>query len=277
MNDGHVTPGASESDEAQPSLAPYGEQALTDARGKPVPVDALYLDEANLYRPIVTGDVFHADPMLGTPADEEPFLIMVIAHPSGMRSGAVLNEYIRVAPVVRDNRLSRTKAATRIADVFALPRLEGYFQADDQLDTGPWGVRIDLAAPVRAEELQIGRRRACLSPDGIALLVQCIVHSDTRVLVREDTIGRMLAPKLLEIEWLENWNEDVVRLRVESGADLQAELLTESAAFEDVMAQDRGGGRSLHSMISDLASLPPVEAERIMSAELRARRTAVGS
>jgi hypothetical protein len=250
----------------------HGEEVLTDARGKPVPVESLYLGELSVYRPVVTGDVFeNVDVGAAGPA-VTPALSMVIAHPSGMRSGATLNECVRAAPLVRDPRLSPKKAATRIADVFALPKLPDYFSGSQTLDQGPWGVRVDLAVPVRSEELDIERRRVCLSPTGIRLLVQCIGHSDTRVTVREDTIGKMLAPKLLEIEWLENWNEDIVRPRVEAGADLRAELLREAAKFEEVMERDRGEGRTLHVMINDLETLPPVEAERIMAGELRARR-----
>jgi hypothetical protein len=254
---------------------PRGEEALTDERGKPVPVESMYLEEVSPFRPILTGDIFRGVTVPGAEMDDEPTLAMVIGHPSGMRSGAMLNARIRTAPVVTDPRLSAKKAATHISDIFGLPRLSDFTHDECKVDSGPWGVRVDLSAPVLTELFTPEARCACLSPKGIALLVQCVVNSDTRVLVREDTISTKLAPKLLEIEWLENWNEDLVRPRVEAGGDLVTELLSAAIEFETVMEADRGGGQTLHRMIADVTSLPPVEAERIMATELRARRAAL--
>jgi hypothetical protein len=110
-----VTSGTSDSEAGGTAAGPpaHGAEVVTDARGKPIPVDSLYLDEVNVYRPIVTGDVFENVEVPGFAATEPPVLTMVIAHPSGMRSGAALNEYVRAAPVVRDPRLSPKKAATK--------------------------------------------------------------------------------------------------------------------------------------------------------------------
>lgn len=259
-------------DEGEESDAAAGEEILTDSRGKPVSPERIYLEEASVYRPIVTGDIYRTGDTAGTATEANSGLIMVTSHPSGMRSGPALEEYVRAAPVVVDERLSARKANVKIADLFPLPRLTDLFHGDDSLEAGPWGVRVDRAAPIESSALRLSGRCACLSGYGIALLFQCIAFSDTRVLIREDTIESRLAPKLIEIEWLENWNEDLVKPRLESGADLEAELAAEAVEFDCVMTADRGEGRTLQTMINDLSALPPVEAEHIMSAELRSRR-----
>jgi len=259
-------------DEGEDSTAAAGDEILTDHRGKPVPPERIYLEEASQYRPIVTGDIFRIDGIPGATEEVNSNLIMVTSHPSGMRRGPALEEYVRVAPVVVDERLSARKANVKIADLFALPRLKDFFYGEDCLAAGPWGVRVDRAAPIASSTLKLDHRRACLSGYGVALLFQCIAFSDTRVLIREDTIEARLAPKLIEIEWLENWNEDLVKPRIEKGADLEAALAAEAVEFDGVMTADRGEARTLQTMINDLTALPPVEAERIMSAELRLRR-----
>jgi hypothetical protein len=154
-----------------------------------------------------------------------------------MRSGPILEEYVRAAPVVIDERLSARKANVKIADLFPLPRLKDFFRGDESLEAGPWGVRVDLAAPIQSSALKLRCRRACLSGYGISLLFQCIAFSDTRVLIREDTIESKLAPKLIEIEWLENWNEDLVKPRLANGADLETELAAEAVEFDVVMTE----------------------------------------
>ena len=251
----------------------YGDEAVADERGKPVPVEILYLGETNPYRPIVTGDVFPDVPVPGFPQDDGPRLTMIVAHPSGMRRGARLEDRIRAAPIVQDDRLNPRKIVPGLPDIFQLPLLPAHI-AGVELGEGRWGARIDLAASVDSSQFDVQRRCLCLSARGVALLVQCIVNSDTRVMVREDTIGTMLAPKLLEIEWLETWNDDLIRPLVEGGADLHNELLRGADEFESVMEADRGDDRTLHKMITALESLPAVEAQRVMAQELRDRRDA---
>lgn len=251
-----------------------GEEWLTDSRGRPVPPERIYLGEASPYRPIATGDIFRVLNFNGTGPSLKAEFFMITSHPSGMRSGAALENFVRVAPVVVDERLSKKKANVKVIDLFPLPRLQDFYQGDDSLGDGPWGVRVDHAAPLESAALKLPDRHVCLSGYGISLLCQCLAFSDTRVLIREDTIESKLAPKLTEIEWLENWNEDLIRPRLEAGADLEAELKKEADEFEGVMTADRGEGRTLQSMITDLKTLPPVEAEHIMSAELRSRREA---
>jgi hypothetical protein len=256
----------------------YGDEVVTDEREKVLPPELMYLGEVSRYRPIVTGDVFPAVPVPGfAPADDQPILTMIVAHPSGMRKGPALEDRIRAAPIVRDERLSDTKPNLRIADLHPLPQLRKHISGIE-IDDGPWGVRVDLAASVSSSAFDVQARCLCLSPAGIANLVQCLVHSDTRVTVRTATLAEMLAPKLLEIEWLETWNDDLVRPAVDgAGADLDEQLREAASEFDNVMRQDRGQQNSLQAMIATLDTLPPVEAQRTFERELRARRERAAS
>jgi hypothetical protein len=121
-------------DDGEESNATAGEEILTDRRGKPVPPERIYLEEASLHRPTVTRDIFGIDDIAGTANEANASSIMVTSHPSGMRSGPALEEYVRAAPVVVDERLSARRANVRTADLFPLPRLTDFFHGDDSLE-----------------------------------------------------------------------------------------------------------------------------------------------
>jgi hypothetical protein len=197
---------------------------------------------------------------------------MVIAHPSAMRKGAELEERARAAPIAPVDGLSRKKWASGYFNVFPLPLLSAVAEQNGvEIEDRAWGVLLELAAPIKTAQLDVTRRVACLSPEGIHLLLQRLVHADTRFPVRKDTLARVFAPKLEELELLETWNEDLVGPLVAGGGDLITELLKAAQDFDQTLSATTGqAGRSLRAMLERDEEVG--EARRLLIAELRRRR-----
>jgi hypothetical protein len=248
---------------------------LAERLGVPSEPIAIYLEETSPYRPIVTGDVFQGVAVPGATGDEQAFgLTMVIAHPSAMRKGAELEPRARAAPIVPVNGLSRKKWAPGHFNVFPLPLFSTVASKNGfEIDDRAWGVLLELAAPVETAQLDLMHRVACLSPEGIHQLLQRLVHADTRFPVKEDTLALVFAPKLDEIELLENWNEELVAPLVEKGADLDVKLREAAQHFDDLLnSADTEGGVSLRAMLED-ARLAG-RARKLVATEIRHRRAA---
>jgi hypothetical protein len=244
--------------------------ALAERLGEPPTPDAIYLEEASRYRPIATGDIFEGVAVPGPYADA--VLAMVVAHPSAMRKGAAMEEWAKAAPVAAVNGVSKKKWTRGHLGVFPLPHLAAVagtngFDVEDR----PWGALLDFSAPIETANLDVQRRVACLSPDGIHLLLQRLVHADTRVLVREDTLATVFAPKLEELEMLQTWNEELVLPNVEAGGDLSAELAKGAQGFEEVMnASGKSRAASIRELLESGSGVGA--AHKLLSAEIRMRR-----
>jgi hypothetical protein len=235
---------------------------LTDARD-------LYLEEASVYRPISTGDIFLDAPVAGsTEEDLASGLTMVLSHPSAMRRGPELETRVRGGPVVEVDGLSTVKYTPKHFDVFALPclgevaRENGHAVAD-----GRWAAQLVPGGSVDSASLDVRQRVACLSPKGVTVLLQKLVHADTRAAVREDTIEGTIAAKLEEVEQLQTWNETLAAPKVEDGGDLAEELLSVARDFDQTV-------KPLAALLND--PLRRGEVWRQLSAELRIRQQASG-
>jgi hypothetical protein len=247
---------------------------LAERLGAPAEARELYLEEASPYRPVATGDIFQGVPVPGSDPEEAAYgLSMVLAHPSAMRKGALLEPRVRAAPLAPVDGLSRKKWARGHFNVFPLPVLapvarENGFELDDR----GWGVLLELAAPVSSAELDVRNRVACLSPIGIQLLLQRLVHADTRYPVREELLAEVFAPKLEEFEMLENWNEELVAPSVDaSSSNLQGRLIRGAVEFEEALQTLKAGdGTTVRSMLD--SGTRASEARRILAAEIRRRR-----
>jgi hypothetical protein len=267
---------------------------LTDRRAAPAQPQDLYLEEASRYRPIVTGDIFRDVPVPGSTEEDQALnLTMVVAHPSGMRGkdGKVV-ERVRAAPIVHKLGLNPNKMVRQEhCDYFQLPLLarvvtnNGFDGPAEPASGWGWGARLDAAAPILTTQLDLAKRVASLSDLGVRFLIQWLGYSDTRVMVRVHRIKQQIDPKLMEIEWLESWNDELVRPLVESGADLVGALEKAAAEFDGVMTEDRGDGVSLAVMLAtgcdeavdgEQRASSLVRAERVMTRE-RLRRRHVGS
>lgn len=252
--------------------APY-DPLLAERLGAPSEPKDIYLEEASSYRPISTGDIFGGIRVAGSTDEEASHgLAMLVAHPSAMRKGAALEPRARAAPVAPVKNLSRTKWSKGHFNVFPLPLLcpvakKNGFNIDDR----GWAALLEVSAPVETAGLDVRERIACLSPTGIHLLLQKLVHADTRYPVKEDMLARVFAPKLEEIEMLQTWNEELVEPRVADGADLATELAQAAQEFEVVFGET-GEFRSisLRSMLED--GRRAGEAQRLLAAEIRSRR-----
>jgi hypothetical protein len=265
--DGHA---GGDSDGGDSEFVAQFDAELAERLGEPPSPEAIYLGEASPYRPIVTGDIFGGIAVPGPYA--EAALAMVVAHPSAMRRGAELEEWAKAAPIAPVDGVSKKKWTRGHLGVFPLPRLatiakKNGFEVEDR----PWGALLDFAAPIETAKLDVQRRVACLSPDGIHLLLQRLVHADTRVAVREDTLAAAFAPKLQEIEMLETWNEDLVRPQVDAGGDLAEELATGAQDFEEVMnVKGDGGVTSIRELLESGSGVGT--AHKRLAAEIRMRR-----
>lgn len=245
---------------ADPELERLG--TVTDARD-------LYLEEASIYRPISTGDIFFDAPVAGSTAEERASgLTMVLSHPSAMRKGPELETRVRGGPVVEVEGLSTVKYTPKHFDVFALPCFgEVARENGHEVVDGRWAARLIPGGSVESACLNVRQRVACLSPKGVTVLLQKLVHADTRAAVREDTIEGTIASKLEEIEQLQTWNETLAAPKVEEGGDLAEELLAVARDFDQTV-------KPLAALLND--PLRRGEVWRRLSAELRIRQQASG-
>jgi hypothetical protein len=248
-----------------------------DAPGTP---EDIYEEEASAYRPISTGDIFEDVTVPGCAQDDTPHeRVMVLAHPSAMRKGATVVPLLRAAPVVSVEGLSKTKwpggARRGHYDTYPLPLLARFARSNGfELEEAGWGARVDLAAPIQADALDVHRRLVCLSPVGLHLLLQRVVHCDTRAAVKLSTLAETFEPKLNELEMLYDWNETLVPRRIDAGGDLVDELLKAANEFEDVMTTQFGDAtiRAMLEHPKQAGAISRVgEAYRHFNATLRAR------
>jgi hypothetical protein len=244
----------------------YFDPAIADGLDAPAAPDAIYEDEVSIYRPVFTGDIFQGAEVPGVAASVAPHdLVMVVAHPSAMRTGPVLRPTLRAAPIVPVDNVSPRKWVPGFFDLFPLPLLDEVTAAADvHVERHGWAALLDLSAPLSAEALDINRRIGCLSPDGIHLLLQRLVHSDTRFAVQLKTLATTFAPKLIELDYLYTWNEEFVPGRVDAGGTLEAELRTAAEEFEVVMTSEIGDS-CIRSMIEEIPT--PGEASRAGEAQ----------
>lgn len=218
----------------QAGFEPEYDAALAESLAVPSSVDALYLEEASLYRPIGTGDVFIDVSIPGAPTFDSPqSLVMLVAHPCGIRRGATLEARAKSAPVVPAHGISKSKWTNGHFDFFPLPALkrvagENGFALDDRA----WGALLKEAVPVNTEKLTVDNRVACLGPEGLRLLLQRLVHSDTRVAVKPLAIEGTYKSEAEELELFESWNTDLVAQRVAAGETLHDALLAEAHEFD---------------------------------------------
>lgn len=243
---------------------------LAERLASPESSKDIYLEEASLYRPIVTGDIFTGLRVPGClDADANHGLSMIIAHPSVMRQGAQLEERARAAPVAPRNGLRRSQWSPGYYDVYPLPVLTE-IAGDNGFDIANrgWCAVLQDSAPIETKLLDVRQRVACLSPLGIEILLQRMVHSDTRVPVKAELIGQVFAPKLEEIELLETWCEELVS---QSSEHLQRDLEEAARDFEGFLSTT---SEYSEMRIRDMmeSSSQRAGARRLILAEIRRRR-----
>ncbi len=228
----------------------------------------------------MSGDIFRDVEVPGCTAGElEANMTMVVGHPSAMRSGAELKDRIRAAPVIVHSNLSTKKVAGGNFDYFPLPRLAAVAKNNGfTVASGPWATYLEAAALVPSAAFDVRKRIACLDTDGVRYLMQCVSFCDTRICVRPDSVLRMLMPKLIEIEHLESWNEDleIVLPQGEDAASFEEQLRETATEFEEMMEEKRlPEGMTLHEMLEQLSVRHEEEGAAANAARLVASVTTI--
>ena len=245
---------------------PEYDERLDESLGIPSTVEALYLEEASVYRPLGTGDIFVENSEEATGGSPQG-LVMLVAHPCAIRKGPVLEPRAKVAPVVRAQGVSKSKWTNGYFDFFPLPGLrnvaaENGFAVDDRA----WGALLKEAAPVDTESLTVANRAACLGPEGIRLLLQRLVHSDTRVAVKPLAIEATYKPEAEELELFETWNTDLVPPRLANGEPLDEALVAEAREFDAFVGSGSPSPRQLLRQADTIS-----QGRRLITQEIRRR------
>lgn len=215
--------------------------ALAERLDVPASPRSIYLEEASVYRPILTGDIFRGVPVPGSTAEESAFdLTMIVSHPSVMREGPRLASRAQGAPIFPIGGVRRSEWSPKRFDIFPLPCLHEISEANsvDGVPRKPWAADLRLSGPIDTTQLDVTKRVACLSIERVLLLLQRLVHTDTRAAVRLDTLESVFMPKLNEVELLENWTEAALSANPpeDLGAGL-AQCAEDFDAFLDTVSQ----------------------------------------
>jgi hypothetical protein len=191
-----------------------------------------------------------------------------------MRQGPALEDRAQAAPILPISGIRRSEWSPNHYDVMPLPKLAAVAKRNGiDIDHRAWAADLRLCGPIETARLDVRQRVACLSEQGVLLLLQRLVHTDTRWAAKYDTLRRVFLPKLEETELLESWNEDLVRPRVDDGADLEAELTKEAREFDELLRRlDPRLGEPIGTLLAD--DRRRSEAIRLVSAERRQRADA---
>lgn len=231
-----------------------------DDLDRPREVDDLYLergDPAPPWRPILTGDIFSDLPIPGLDVSD---LTMIVAHPCTMRAGASLVERLQAVPVRPYNAVPLEQWPAGHKRAFPLPDLS---------DGTPVAAKLNEFGMVKNADLDLDHRVACLSEEGIRLLLQRFFACFGRVTVRLDTIGEALLGPLGEAELLEEWNEKLVAPAVTEGAERGPALEAAAVDFDALLGADGGGGKPLRADLESAETAAAVR--RSVRAELSRR------
>lgn len=152
-------------------------------------------DEVITQRPVFTGDVFFGVPVIG---EEEPKNVLVLQHPCVIRRGLVLIPKLLVAEVRpegvnRPSRWARVPRQMPLAELIVdgTPPHYAAFFVDHQL--------------VTAESLDLNRRVACMSQQGVNLLLQRWVHHNSRMIAPTHEYHNVTSPQYEEADIIEEW------------------------------------------------------------------------
>ncbi|CAG6392760.1 hypothetical protein NMG29_06580 [Streptomyces cocklensis] len=170
---------------------------------KPQSPGELYLargDEVSAVRPILTGDVFADVNVCDTDGSTAGRAVMILDHPCSLRlDGTTLAPRLTVAEVQPGPIGSWRGSYNRM------------FLPDLPLGTDPGephaAAYFDNCFQVTPQQLEAGNRLACLSTEGINLLLQRRVHHFSRVVIPTFEFQNANAGVYEEADLLEEWCE----------------------------------------------------------------------
>lgn len=156
---------------------------------------------------------------------------MLIAHPCSMRRGAHVRDYVQMTRVEEGPPIA---SSGWDGNYGVLPLPELFAPADLR-----HRATFELAGRVQTSALQVNSRIACLSTQGITLLLQRLAFNYTRVVVELDVIHEAIAHVLEEADLLEEWLS--LRCQVPPEQLLAAIHRQEEEEFDAVMSGHVGG------------------------------------
>ena len=152
-------------------------------------------DEVVAQRPIFTGDIFFGVPVIG---EDEPKNVVVLQHPCVIRKGLTLTPKLLVAEV-RPEQLRKPSQWTRFPRQMPMAELV--------VDGSPphyAGFFVDHQLVVSAS-LDVNRRVASMSQQGVNLLMQRWVHHNSRVIVPTQDYQAVTGSQYEEADIIEEW------------------------------------------------------------------------
>lgn len=203
--------------------------------------DSLYRargDEVVRQRPIFTGDVFEKVSVQGL-GQTRTKSIIVLQHPCALRSNGVdLQPRLMVAEV-RQHPVIPAEDWTGHVSKMPLPDLNPSVTSGKRHQAA----FFDEPYLVGPDDLDLGKRIACLSQTGVNLLLQRWIHHNSRAVIPTATYQEVSSPAYEEADLIEEWVEE----RLEAGLDL-GEATVEAVKW---LREDAGGGVMRQRLLED--------------------------
>jgi hypothetical protein len=213
---------------------------MPDELEAPASPAELYLargEEVNIDRPLMQGDVFAEIEIPGV--EDGPGYAAVVTHPCSMRrDGVHLSERLLVARVEAAVPVPLDRWAQGNFKVLPLPELLGD-------DSESYALKFDLSGRVASARLMEAERLACLDTLGICLLLQRLVHHQSRVIVPTSTFHEACAAVFEEVDLAEEW--------LEAARSAGEELDAAAVEFHSFLRAPRDDERSLQEALHDAA------------------------
>jgi hypothetical protein len=183
------------------------------------------------------GDIFADVPLPGF--SESPHYAQIVMHPCNMRRGAVLRDRLTVIPVQEYSM--RSSDWTKRFRIMPLPEMHG--------ETSPnyMGDMTEFLT-VDSSNLTPEKRAATLSDEGVLILQQRMVFTQTRLLLSLDNFHHQMAPTFIELELQEEWVEEAL---IHSAPDDDASVILNEAIKQYQAWLDEGGRRDAMKVVRE--------------------------
>ena len=203
------------------------------------PLD-LYLargSDVNVDRPLLQGDVLADIEIPGV--EDGQGVAAILTHPCAMRrDGVHLTECLLVARVDIAADVPLARWVDGNYKIMPLPEM---LAAGGQ----SYSLAYDLCGRVASGELESAERLACLDPFGICLLLQRMVHHQSRVIVPTSKFHEACAHVFEEVDLTEEWLDAARGV----GEDLDASAVE----FHEFLRAPREDERALQDSLRDPA------------------------
>lgn len=204
--------------------------------------DSLYRargEEVVRHRPIFTGDVFEKATVQSI-GETKTKTVIVLQHPCALRADGVnLHSRLMVAELRNHKVIPPEEWETGHYAKMPMPELISSVTSGKRNQAA----FFDEPYLVGAEALVLDKRIACLSQNGVNLLLQRWVHHNSRVVVPTHTYQGQTSPSYEEADLIEEWCEG----RLDGGVELQ-EAATEAVKW---LREDSGSGVSRQELLED--------------------------